>query len=569
MISRNLGLLGVLAFSTLPAAAQSMVRASVSSNGLQGNAPSGRPSMSVNGRFVAFESYASVLVPFDFNSKQDVFVMDLSTGLVDCASASLGGPPGNSDSNAATISRDGRYVSFESDASNLVTGDTQGTPDVFVRDRQAHTTVRVSLTSSGQPGFGAQLSSMSADGTVVSFASSDPNFVPGDANGTLDVFVRDMTTGTTEIVSIATNGTQGDLPSYSSALSFDGRFVAFTSSANTLAGAASPFQKVFLRDRAAGTTILISEAPGGVAANLNSLGTAVSADGRYVVFSSDASNLVVGDYNNRSDVFLRDVVAGTTEFISVSSGGALGNNSSYHGFPSADFRYVVFQSDAQNLASQPLDFSTDIFLRDRQAGTTSLLSGHSNSGQPDQNCVLPVISGDAHRVAFVAAARNMVAGDINEARDVLVWSDLPTPAAPTTYGIGHSLSCTPAISINGATSLSSMFHIQCTSAPPAMAGLLLYGFNGSASVPFSGGTLYVNAPIRRTPAQTSQHVSTIPYTCLGSFAINMNQFAMGALGGHPSPGLSVPGATINCQWWGRDGPYYTQFSNGLEYAVAP
>src|SRR5204863_349490 len=223
------------------AGAQTTERVSVASDGTtEGNDASLGSALSADGRFVAFDSAATDLVAGDTNGVADVLVHDRQTGTTERVSvASGGGTQGNGNSGGffsfPALSADGRLVAFQSDATNLVAGDTNGTTDVFVHDRQTGTTERVSVASGGTEGngFSAGLA-LSADGRFVAFHSTATNLVAGDTNGKTDVFVHDRQTGTTERVSVDSDGTQGNGPSAGAALSADGGLVAFHGTATNL-----------------------------------------------------------------------------------------------------------------------------------------------------------------------------------------------------------------------------------------------------------------------------------------------------------------------------------------------
>jgi len=403
-----------------------------------GNGLSGSPVISADGRFVAFVSKASNLVAGDTNGTADVFVRDLlppgTTTLVSVSGTASGNGPGNGPSVSPVISADGRFVAFESDASNLVAGDTNGNRDVFVRDLWMGTTTLVSVNSEDTPGSGNGRSVspvISADGRFVAFQSLANDLVATeDTNDTFDVFVRDLQAvpPTTTLVSVTSAGASGDNLSRSPVISADGRFVAFVSFASDLvAGDTNGKFDVFVRDlqaETAGATTLVSVKSDGIQGNGNSSSPVISADGRFVAFQSFATNLVAGDTNGTADVFVRDLqaVPPTTTLVSVNSGGdATGNRRSDSSDISADGRFVAFRSFASNMASPDTDLNADVFVRDLQTGTTSLISVNSlGTGSGGGSSEAPVISADGRVVGFRSFASNLVVTDNNGAPDVFV-----------------------------------------------------------------------------------------------------------------------------------------------------
>ena len=286
-------------------------RVSVGPGGRQANAGSFGPAISANGRYVAFVSAASNLVAGDTTPSYDVFVRDRSAGVTRRVSVGAGGLQANGSSFGAAISPRGRYVAFISSASNLVAGDTNHASDVFLRDRGAGLTSRVSVGPGGRQANGASDSpttAVSANGRYVAFDSFASNLVAEDTNHANDVFVRDQVVGVTRRVSLGGAGRQANDDSYSPSMSANGQYVAFHSYASNLApnDAGRGASDVFVRDRSAQTTILVSIGRGSRQANGPSFGKAMSADGRHVTFDSIASNLVRRDTNRRSDVFVRD-----------------------------------------------------------------------------------------------------------------------------------------------------------------------------------------------------------------------------------------------------------------------
>ena len=441
-----------------PALAGVTERVSVSSSGEQGNYESSSPSISADGRYVAFWSSDSNLVPGDTNGSADVFVRDRMSGTTERVSVSSNGEEGNSGSVCPSISSDGRYVAFESWADNLVPGDTNGYwsggdwhpyKDVFVRDRVAGTTERVSVSSTGEQGdYESDWPSISEDGRYVAFFSYASNLVPGDTNVSSwdggpasDVFVRDRESGTTERVSVSSTGEQGNYESYWLSISEDGRYVAFRSLAsNLVTGDTNGYwdeyghlhgADVFVRDRVAGTTERVSVSSSGEQGNDWSDCPSISEEGRYVAFWSESSNLVTGDTNGRCDIFVRDRQTGTTERVSVSSTGEQGNYDSHWPSISEDGRYVALRSLASNLVTGDTDFWYDIFVRDRWTGMTERVSISSSGVQGNNGSYgMPSISADGRYVAFDSESSNLVTGDTNGTWDVFVRDRWGTGTAP-------------------------------------------------------------------------------------------------------------------------------------------
>jgi Tol biopolymer transport system component len=340
-----------------------------------------------------------------------------------------GGVEGNGDSYRSSISADGRYVAFGSEATNLVPGDTNGVGDVFVRDRQLGTTVRVSVDSLGAQGNGEsggtwryESLSISADGRFVAFHSYAWNFDPFDFNGSPDVFVHDRQSGTTERVSLNSAGAEGNRGSYQPSISGDGRYVAFESASSNLApGDTNGVGDIFVHDRQTGATKRVSVDSAGVEANDWSLDSCISADGRFVAFYTEASNLVVGDTNNAQDLFVHDCQTATTERVSVDSAGTQGDGNSFWPSLSADGRYVAFLSAASNLVPGDTNGHWDVMVRDRMSGTTERVSMSSLGEEGNLTSYWPSMNADGRFVAFGSWASNLVSGDTNGVSDMFVF----------------------------------------------------------------------------------------------------------------------------------------------------
>jgi len=290
-------------------------------------------------------------------------------------------------------------------------------------------TSRISVATNGTQGNAASSSlSISADSRYVAFSSSATNLVTGDTNGMSDVFVHDRLTGNTSRVSVNATGVQGDGDSAISSISADGRYVAFSSSAtNLVAGDTNTVFDVFVHDRLTRNTSRVSVSTGGAEGNSGSGGPSISADGRYVAFASTASNLVLSDYNTEVDIFVRDRLKGTTTLVSQSSSGTTGNRGSYSPSISADGRYIVFDSPAYTLIDGHVGEYWDVFVRDQVLGTTMLVSVNSSGIQGNNASSTHSLSPDGRYIAFGSDATNLVNGDTNWMNDIFI-RDMQTGA---------------------------------------------------------------------------------------------------------------------------------------------
>ena len=401
-----------------------LTRISIASDGAQGNNDSWMASISADGRCVAFESAASNLVPGDTNGCRDIFVHDRHTGTTTRVSVASDGAQSNGPSSLPSISADGRFVAFSSWSSNLVPDDTNGCGDVFVHDRETRVTTRVSVASDGTQGNGhSSYPSISADGRFVVFWSEASNLVPDDTNGCGDVFVHDRETRGTTRVSVASDGTKGNGEAKRGAISVDGRFVVFSSEASNLVpDDTNGWPDVFVHNRETGGTTRVSVASNGTQGNGASWGGSISADNRFVVFGSSASNLVSSDTNGVDDVFVHDRLTGTTTRVSLASDGIQGNGNSWGNWRcmSADGRFVAFRSWSSNLVPDDTNGCADVFVHDRLTGVTTRVSVASDGTQGSGESLAPSVSGDGRFVAFQSRASNLVPDDTNGAVDVFV-----------------------------------------------------------------------------------------------------------------------------------------------------
>jgi Tol biopolymer transport system component len=384
--------------------------------------PSWDPHLSADGRYVAFVSDADDLVYDDTNDSSDIFVHDRDTVKTTRVSLSSSGGEGNDLSAISSISGDGDYVAFGSYASNLIGGDTNGYADIFVHDWESEATARVSVAYDGSEGDGlSAISSISSNGRYVALESSASNLVSGDTNGTIDVFVHDRSSRRIARVSVASDGSQADGESLDPSISATGSYVAFESFASNLVeGDTNGTMDIFVHARGSGDTTRVSLASDGAQADGQSWDPSISATGRYVAFRSDAYNLVEGDTNSAVDIFVHDRQTGETTRVSLASDGTQANQDSTACAISADGRYVAFASYASNLVSGDTNGASDVFVHDRQTGETTRVSIASDSSQANQASGGSSISADGRYVAFWSCASNLVVDDVNGYTDVFV-----------------------------------------------------------------------------------------------------------------------------------------------------
>jgi Tol biopolymer transport system component len=420
-------------------------RVSVAYDGGDPDADSFTPAVSADGRYVAFASDASDIVEGAGGDATDVFVVDRVTGLTEVVSLDMGGGEANGDSSDPSISADGHYVAFTSEASDLVPGDANAGTDVFVHDRHTETTERVSLSAGADPDVGSFDPSVSADGGYVAFASSAGDLVAGDVNGSTDVFVHDREAGSTERVSLGADASGPSGDSSAAAISADGRYVAFHSAADDIDPSdANSFTDVFVHDRESNETERVSLDATEADADHDSRDPAISATGRYVAFASSADDLVEGDTNASTAVFFRDRTSDATVRASLRPDGGDPDGASSAPAISASGRYVAFVSAASDLVAGDGNGFADIFVHDREAGTTDRASldiqrTDSDGADPDGASSGAAISADGRYVAFQSAASDLVGGDGNSFEDVFLHDFLGPPQlllAPTSHAFG-------------------------------------------------------------------------------------------------------------------------------------
>ena len=393
--------------------AQTTTWVSMNSDGYDSEDRSDMPSISGDGRYVAFQSHSS-LVPEDTTWYTDIYVYDLQAEQLSRVSVTPEGVSANGWNDDPWISANGRHVAFISTATNLIADDTNGYADIYVYDRETGLSHRVSIDSEGnQSNSHSSKPTTSFDGRYVAFTSGADNLVLDDTNGVSDVFVYDHTTGDMTRVSVDSEGNQGNMRSTSPSISADGRFVSFMSEAsNLIPDDTNSDYDIFVHDRLTGETTRVSVDSEGNQANYGSSEvSSISANGRYVTFSAFSTNLVTDDSNGVTDVFVHDRETGDTTRVSINTEGIEGNNVSAMPSISADGRYVTFYSYATNLVPDDTNGYKDIFVHDRDTGETLRASLDSEGNEANNSSNRPAISADGSYVTFESLASNLVTED--------------------------------------------------------------------------------------------------------------------------------------------------------------
>ncbi len=428
-----------------------------SSNTVEANDESNYASISADGRYVAFISEANNLVAGDTNNSNDIFRKDLQTGDIVRVSVDSSGAQANNDSDdEPAISGDGRYVAFESLASNLVPSDTNDVTDIFRKDLQTGDIVRVSVDSSGvEADAGNGDPSITTDGRYVAFKSLAGNLVEGEGEvNYIDVFRKDLQTGDIIRVSVDSSGAEANGGSDETSISADGRYVAFRSFAtNLVSGDTTAGYDIFRKDLQTGDIARASINSSNAEANDWSHMPSISADGRYVAFESAATNLVSGDTNIVRDIFRKDLQTNDIVRVSVDFLNNQATGSSYESSISADGRYVAFESAAGNLVSGDTDTnsssdisSSDIFRKDLQTAEIVRFSVDASGAEANNTSYWPSISADGRYIAFESDASNLISGDTNSSMDIfrVRLESEPDPLVPTIPDSAQTPTTTPA-----------------------------------------------------------------------------------------------------------------------------
>lgn len=424
------GSAGSSAAAGAASSASGLSLASVTSGGGLGNARSEDvwQSINANGRYVVINSRATNMVPGVSDHKAHMFLRDLKTGKITLADISDSGALGNGDAFGGTVSADGRYVAFTSAATNLVPHDTAKAFDVFVRDLVAKKTYRISTTGNGQNGNAMSFrAEISGNGRYVAYTSLATNLVPGLTNHGSLVYVYDMVTRKTAVASVSSSGAQANSDAQAPTISGSGRYVGYSSRATNLSPDATDHRwNVYVRDMVRHVTTLVSAGVSDVYSSSElpitaqgSLGSTISPDGRYIAFGSWKQSPTGPDLG----LFIHDVATGKTERVDVTSAGRPANGLTFFLCSiSSGGRYVAFSSQATNLVSAKTNGTWNIYIRDLRAGSTRLLSVGAGGAVSNGESAYPAISADGATVVFISAASNLVPGGTGGQMNVFRWT---------------------------------------------------------------------------------------------------------------------------------------------------
>jgi Tol biopolymer transport system component len=399
-------------------------RVSVADDGSQVDGGGEGSAVSADGRYVAFSSAAPNLVPGDTNGAWDVFVRDRVAGTTQRVSVNSDGAQFPKLSYSPSISVDGRYVTFESALANVNSPDDHAY-GIFVHDCVTGATRPVSVDRAGRPARGTH-ASISADGRYVAFTSME-NLVRRDRNtrADFDVYLRDLQTGRTRLLSKTRFHGNGGQLADSPSISAHGRYVAFQSTAGLIPGDTNNTRDIYVRDTVRNTIRRVSVTSRGKQANHDSMGPSISAHGRYVAFGSYATNLARHDTNGTWDAFVHDRRTGKTRRVSFGHHWRQANGpSAAAGMSpavSANGRFVAFSSTATNLVRGDHNGTIDVFLRDRARRTTRLVSRSTDAQSGDGRSFLDSMSADGQHLTFSSGADNLVPDDTNGAGDVFLF----------------------------------------------------------------------------------------------------------------------------------------------------
>lgn len=515
------------------AAAASLKRISVNNFQVQGNDASYLITLSDDGRLVTFSSDASNLagIGLDTNNQRDIFLRDQLTGTVTRINLGPGGIQANGFSECPVISADGSVVVYGSYASTIAGAPNTFFENIYLYDVATGQTERISKSNTGGfPNDGCSLPTVSGDGRYVTYFAIAWNIDNSPVSG--GVYLYDRVTGTTKRIS---NGFAGEpATGFFPNISADGKYIAYVSAWTSLVpGDTNLVQDVFRYNVQTGTTERVSVSGSGGEANALSQAGGIgiiSADGRYVVFESDASNLVPNDFNNHFDVFVRDMQLGTTERVSETSAGIDGNGDSSWAVISRDGRFIAYESDASNLVPGDTNLSSDVFVFDRKTRLTVRVSNTHLGAEGNAGSFAPAINGDGRQIGFFSHASNLVPLDSNGVSDLFVHSQCWVSAEPIGVGLAGTGGVTPTASLLKGTCFENGYELRIDNVVGGAAGFLFAGLGTVDQFPvFGGGHFYINlaTPFFAQPLMVSGAAGVAGAGSLNPIGADLNAVSTG------------------------------------------
>lgn len=538
-------------------------RVSVGSSGAQGNGPSFVGAVSADGRFIVFESSASNLVSGDSNASSDIFLHDRLFAATACISRPTTGAVANGSSTRPALSQDAQIVAFVSTANDLALGDlevpgTMNSSDIFVLDRGTGSLQLISRRVSGAHATGMfETPAVSGDGSTVVFGSSIDLATGADS---FQVWAYNVASGALERVD---GGPATPFVRYPS-ISHDGRFVSYRAWVNLPSGAL--VRQILVRDRLSATTQFASVFANGALGNGDSSASSISADGRYVAFDSLATNDVPSGGGGVTRIYVRDLASGTTELVSLNSLGQPNLAACNTPVISPDGRRVAFYSNGSGWLPGDTSSAADAVVFDRTTRALIPLSTTSAGSQALGSSAITAFRADGAQVVMTSNANNLVSGDTNNQYDVFVRDVTPLIPVPYCTAQVNSRGCTSNLTSAGlpSASLPTPFTVEARELINGRYAALFYGFAPNA-VPFNGGTLCVASPLKRTAPQPTGGAST-GIDCSGAIAFDFN--ALIRSGNVPE---LVVGTVVYAQVTYGDvgGVFGRAQSDGLSFTILP
>ncbi|MEM1449006.1 MAG: hypothetical protein AAGI22_07820 [Planctomycetota bacterium] len=565
-LCRLLPALTALVAPALALDATSTSRVSVGPGGAQANGGSGGGfgrtiSVSDSGRFVAFTSEATNLVAGDTNNEQDVFLRDREAGTTVRCSVGGSGQQGNGRCENVTVSNDGRFVAYSSRSTNLVPGDTNATWDIFLWDATTGTSSLLSRGMGGSPGNGESYwPSMDEDGDRIVFESEATDLVPGDANGFQDIFVYRRTTDSIAIVSVADNEDPATGDSSTPSISRDGRLVAFASRSRFDPLDPNTLTDVYVRDLVADTTELTPSQSGGF--NVDLTEPSISTGGRYVAFQSRASNIPGGSNDGRWDVYRYDRQTDTTVLVSRATDGTDANLDAFIGGMSFDGAWITFVTRSTTLAPGLTNALRCYVRRVDQEWTERVSVSDAGTDLVGINSE-PTIAGDGRFICFRTDQPNAVPGDTNLAFDIMVRDrGFGTRSAGGTYcnSTANSSGQPSELTVGGTNKLVDQSLVLVAEFLPANSlGYFLFsetpgnvlGFGGSQGRLCLGGSIFRLSNFVQSSGGNGVVTLPLPFGQL------------------PPAAMLAVGDTWNFQYWFRDAVGGTATSNTSSAVCVP